>query len=200
MIFGSYILQENSILVAPCSTWHPLLICLVIAETAAEPDGVKAAAESNVANLERTQAAAQAPIMPDLVCMHPVIAMTSLMMFIFNAETAAEPEGVKAEAEGEKMEVEETTDAAEALNGISEEAKGNSGAAPAPEEAPKTYEEQLEQLDLQLTYLWRVHGVDYYAGVENAEPELYDACAGSKRMPRCPRPEEGEQPVKEEGM
>jgi len=138
-------------------------------------------------------------MMTDMVCMYLTILITSLMMFVFNAETAAEPEGVKAEAEGEKMEVEETTDAAEALNGISEEAKGDSGAAPAPEEALKTFEEQLGQLDLQLTYLWRVHGVDYYAGVENAEPELYDACAGSKRMPRCPRPEEGEQPVKAEG-
>ena len=193
------VLREDFIPVTPCSTWLPLSTCLVIAETAAE--GVKAAAESEGAISERTaaQAAAQAPMLCDLVCMCPMIVMTSLMMFVYNAESAAEPEGVKAEAEGEKMEVEETTDAAEALNGISEEAKGDSGAAPAPEEAPKTYEEQLGQMDLQLTYLWRVHGVDYYAGLENAEPELYDACAGSKRMPRCPRPEEGEQPVKEEG-
>ena len=101
-------------------------------------------------------------------------------------------EDIKAEEAGEEP--------AHATNGMLEDAKPDSASAPAAEEAPQTYEEQLGQLDLQLTYLWRVHGVDYYAGIEHAEPEAYDACASSKRMLRCTRPEEGEQPIKEEGV
>ncbi len=118
------------------------------------------------------------------------------------AESAAEPEDMKTEAEGEETKVDENGDDAKAPNGIAEEPKPDPEAAPAPvpEEAPKTFEEQLGQLDLQLTYLWRVHGVDYYAGVEHAEPEAYDACAGSRRKLRCTRPEDGEQPIKEEGQ
>ena len=116
-----------------------------------------------------------------------------------DAETAAEPEGMKTEAEGEETKADETGEDAQAPNGTSEQPKPDPDSAPAPEEAPKTFEEQLGQLDLQLTYLWRVHGVDYYAGIEHAEPESYDACAGSRRRLRCTRPEDGEQPVKEEG-
>ena len=101
-------------------------------------------------------------------------------------------EDIKAEEAGEEP--------VHATNGMPEDAKPDSASAPATEEAPQTYEEQLGQLDLQLTYLWRVHGVDYYAGIEHAEPEAYDACASSKRMLRCTRPEEGEQPIKEEGV
>ena len=113
----------------------------------------------------------------------------------------AEGEETKAEEKGEEAKVEGNGDDAKTPNGITEDPKPDPEAAPAPapEEAPKTFEEQLGQLDLQLTYLWRVHGVDYYAGVEHAEPELYDACAGSRRKLRCTRPEDGEQPVKEEG-
>ena len=136
--------------------------------------------------------------------------------FAAGAEAAAEPDSVKAEAEGDESRPAQATEQAaaeeqpaHAPNGVpSEEAvkaesapadSGPADAAAVPEEAPKSYDEQLGQLDLQLTYLWRVHGVDYYAGVEHAEPEAYDACAGSKRVLRCPRPEEGEQPIKEEG-
>lgn len=43
-----------------------------------------------------------------------------------------------------------------------------------------------------LTYLWRVHGVDYYAGAEVSEPEEDQRC-GPRPTLRCPRPEEGEQ-------
>ena len=104
-------------------------------------------------------------------------------------------------AEGEDIKPEEAgEEPTHATNGMPEEAKPGPASAPAAEEAPQTYEEQLGQLDLQLTYLWRVHGVDYYAGTEHAEPEAYDACASSKRMLRCTRPEEGEQPIKEEGV
>ena len=106
---------------------------------------------------------------------------------------------MKTEAEGEETKADETGEDAQAPNGTSEQPKPDPDSAPAPEEAPKTFEEQLGHLDLQLTYLWRVHGVDYYAGIEHAEPESYDACAGSRRRLRCTRPEDGEQPVKEEG-
>lgn len=44
-----------------------------------------------------------------------------------------------------------------------------------------------------LAYLWRVHGVDYYAAAENLEPEDAQR-AGPRPTLRCPRPEEGEQP------
>ena len=120
-------------------------------------------------------------------------------MLMGYTEAAAEPDGMKEEAEAEQPKIEEAVEPVQAPNGVSEDAEIKVEAAPAPEEAPKTYEEQLGQLDLQLIYLWRVHGVDYYAGLENAEPDSYDACAGSRRILRCTRPEEGEQPVKEEG-
>ena len=44
-----------------------------------------------------------------------------------------------------------------------------------------------------LTYLWRVHGVDYYGGAEVAEPDE-EQRRGPRPTLRCPRPEEGEQP------
>jgi hypothetical protein len=52
---------------------------------------------------------------------------------------------------------------------------------------------QIGRLDLQLTYLWRVHGVDYYNGVEVAEPSAEQRAAPRPTV-RGPRPEEGEQP------
>lgn len=42
-----------------------------------------------------------------------------------------------------------------------------------------------------LTYLWRVHGVDYYAGVENSEMDE-ESWAAPRPTLRGPRPEEGE--------
>ncbi len=53
---------------------------------------------------------------------------------------------------------------------------------------------QAGKLDVVLTYLWRVHGVDYYGGAEVAEPDE-DQRAGPRPTLRCPRPEEGEQPA-----
>ena len=41
-------------------------------------------------------------------------------------------------------------------------------------------------------WLWRVHGVDYYAGVEVAEPDAGQR-TGPRPTLRCTRPEEGEQ-------
>ena len=118
-----------------------------------------------------------------------------------DAEKAVEPDASMGNTEGEDMKAEEAgVEQTHPPNGMPEKAKPDPASAPATEEAPQTYEEQLGQLDLQLTYLWRVHGVDYYAGREHAEPEAYDACASSKRMLRCTRPEEGEQPIKEEGV
>ncbi len=64
------------------------------------------------------------------------------------------------------------------------------------EAATKGYEEQVGQLDLQLTYLWRVHSLDYYGGAELQDPADVSA---AKRTLRGPRPEEGEQPDEAEG-
>ena len=50
-----------------------------------------------------------------------------------------------------------------------------------------------------MTYLWRVHGVDYYAGKEAAEPLQFKLRSEGKRMLRGPRPEEGEQATEAEG-
>lgn len=54
----------------------------------------------------------------------------------------------------------------------------------------------MAQLDLQLSYLWKVHSVDYYAGTE-----LQDAAdvSAAMRTLRGPRPEEGEQPDEAKG-
>lgn len=61
------------------------------------------------------------------------------------------------------------------------------------------YEEAIGKLDLQLTYLWRVHGVDYYGGKEFADPSQTEARAKTCRMLRGQRPEEGEQAPEAEG-
>ena len=50
----------------------------------------------------------------------------------------------------------------------------------------------MGKLDQLLTWLWRVHGVDYYAGTEVAEPDA-EQRAGPRPTLRCPRPEDGEQ-------
>ena len=57
----------------------------------------------------------------------------------------------------------------------------------------------LGKLDLQLTYLWRVHGIDYYAGRELADPMQFKLRLDGRRMLRGPRPEEGEQAAPAEG-
>ncbi len=53
------------------------------------------------------------------------------------------------------------------------------------------YAESVGKLDLQLHWLWKVHGIDYYAGIELNEqdwPYRLNSC----RLIRGPKPEEGE--------
>jgi hypothetical protein len=61
-------------------------------------------------------------------------------------------------------------------------------------------EAAIAKLDLQLTYLWKVHGLDFYAGKELSEPMQYKLRLTTPRMVRGPRPEEGEQPTEAEGL
>lgn len=68
------------------------------------------------------------------------------------------------------------------------------------EENGKAEEEpDIGTLDLLLTYLWRVHGVNYYAGKEFAEPTQFKLRTEATRMLRGPRPEDGENPSEAEG-
>jgi hypothetical protein len=62
---------------------------------------------------------------------------------------------------------------------------------PVGDEAAVEY--ALGQLDLALTWLWRVHGVDYYAGRELVKPSEYNARLAKQRTLRGPKPEEGEE-------
>ncbi len=57
----------------------------------------------------------------------------------------------------------------------------------------------MSRLDQQLDYLWRVHGLDYYAGEELPVPEL-EARGARARLHRPPRPEEGEQASEADGV
>lgn len=59
--------------------------------------------------------------------------------------------------------------------------------------------DRLGQLDLLLTWLWRVHGIDYYGGRELLLEADYDARNSKQRTVRGPRPEEGEEQDEEEG-
>ena len=52
---------------------------------------------------------------------------------------------------------------------------------------------RLGELDQVLTWLWRVHGVDYYGGSELLLELPYATRAASSRTMRGPRPEEGEE-------
>ncbi|KAF6250875.1 hypothetical protein COO60DRAFT_1629284 [Scenedesmus sp. NREL 46B-D3] len=58
--------------------------------------------------------------------------------------------------------------------------------------------ERLGQLDLLLTWLWKVHGLDYYGGRELLLEADYLDRAASVRTLRGPRPEEGEEQDEEE--
>lgn len=60
-------------------------------------------------------------------------------------------------------------------------------------------EAAIAKLDLQLTYLWKVHGLDFYAGKEFSQAMQYKLRLTTPRMVRGPRPEEGEQPTEAEG-
>lgn len=66
-------------------------------------------------------------------------------------------------------------------------------------------EDPAARLDLQLAYLWRVHGVDYYGGREYGGPDD-PTRVGARRTLRCPKPEtkgkdgeDGEEGEKEAG-
>lgn len=51
----------------------------------------------------------------------------------------------------------------------------------------------MNQLDLQLLYLWKVHGTDYYGGRELSDPSDSAEREAAKCTSRGQRPEEGEQ-------
>lgn len=64
---------------------------------------------------------------------------------------------------------------------------------PSEDAVPEGFDEQVKLLDINLLYLWRVHGVDYYAGLELAEPSEWGVHLVQPRTLRGPRPEEGEE-------
>lgn len=64
---------------------------------------------------------------------------------------------------------------------------------PSEDAVPESFDEQVKLLDINLLYLWRVHGVDYYAGLELAEPSEWGVHLVQPRALRGPRPEEGEE-------
>ena len=68
-----------------------------------------------------------------------------------------------------------------------------------PEATAEDLDEKAGKLDLHLAYLWRVHGVDYYAGKELADPMSFSARATAARTLRGPKPEEGEQIAEADG-
>ncbi|KAG2438958.1 hypothetical protein HYH02_010750 [Chlamydomonas schloesseri] len=109
-------------------------------------------------------------------------------------EEGDKPEGGAKPAEG--------GEGGEGGAGAAEGAEGGAGAAAAaaavaPEAEPaivvdeSNYKESVGKLDLQLHWLWKVHGVDFYAGIELNEqdwPYRLNCC----RLIRGPKPEEGE--------
>jgi hypothetical protein len=58
---------------------------------------------------------------------------------------------------------------------------------------------RVGQLDLLLTWLWRVHGIDYYGGKELLLEADFDSRLDKQRTIRGPRPEEGEEQDEDEG-
>ncbi|EFJ49682.1 zinc finger related protein [Volvox carteri f. nagariensis] len=70
-------------------------------------------------------------------------------------------------------------------------AGGTGDEEPAVVVSEANYTDSIGKLDLQLHWLWKVHGVDYYAGIELNEqdwPYRLNCC----RLIRGPKPEEGE--------
>ncbi len=63
-------------------------------------------------------------------------------------------------------------------------------AEPAEEVNEGNLKEMLGKLDLQLHWLWKVHGIDYYAGVELNEQD-WQYRLNCCRLIRGPQPEEG---------
>lgn len=58
---------------------------------------------------------------------------------------------------------------------------------------------RIGQLDVALTWLWRVHGVDYYGGVELLSTAEFESRLQRQRTLRGPKPEEGEEADEETG-
>jgi hypothetical protein len=58
---------------------------------------------------------------------------------------------------------------------------------------------RVGQLDLLLTWLWRVHGIDYYGGKELLLEADFEARLDKQRTIRGQRPEEGEEQDEDEG-
>jgi hypothetical protein len=82
-----------------------------------------------------------------------------------------------------------------ALKAVLSELEGDAGSV----EGEEALQERLGQLDLLLTWLWKVHGVDYYGGRELLLEADYVDRAAAARTVRGPRPEEGEEQDEEEG-
>lgn len=59
--------------------------------------------------------------------------------------------------------------------------------------------DRVGQLDLLLTWLWRVHGIDYYGGKELLLEADFESRLDKQRTIRGPRPEEGEEQDEVEG-
>ncbi|WIA09843.1 hypothetical protein OEZ85_010057 [Tetradesmus obliquus] len=101
-------------------------------------------------------------------------------------EAAADGKGAAAAASGAEPDA--------ALAAVLAEAEGEVG----PPEGEEALQERLGQLDLLLTWLWRVHGLDYYGGRELLLEAEYADRAAAARTVRGPRPEEGEEQDEEE--
>ncbi|KAI8470777.1 MAG: hypothetical protein J3K34DRAFT_508811 [Monoraphidium minutum] len=70
----------------------------------------------------------------------------------------------------------------------------DAAAPPAPEEGDaEGLDGLLGRLDVLLTWLWRVHGVDYYGGRELLRDDEWGRRLAAARSLRGPRPEEGEE-------
>ena len=88
----------------------------------------------------------------------------------------------------------------EAKEEVKEEVKEGVVAGVKAEASAEDLDKRAGKLDLQLAYLWRVHGVDYYAGKELADPMSFSARGTAARTLRGPKPEEGEQIAEADGM
>ncbi|MEW5300721.1 MAG: hypothetical protein WDW36_003631 [Sanguina aurantia] len=148
----------------------------VSAEAAAEPSADATAAPEAVA-------AAAAPT--DTEAEQPVPAAA--------AATAAEsiPAAAAADAAAAPAEL---PVAATAMDTDASAADGASSGAEAMEvAAPETEQDLLNKLDLQLTYLFKVHGVDYYEGYEmNDEEWPFRLTACRLLRGPCPKADEAE--------
>jgi hypothetical protein len=98
-------------------------------------------------------------------------------------------------AEGEAAAGAPGAEPAAALKALLSELEGEA----VPVEGEEALLERLGQLDLLLTWLWKVHGLDYYGGRELLLEADYMDRAAAARTLRGPRPEEGEEQDEDEG-